>query len=730
MASSNTTESGIHEDLVSFQETPDPFVQMLQKTIDELQVRDDARKFQKTFDRIHQKFPLVNLMEFLELYVEGEYTKELIKRFNLAGYADHKSILQILKISPKRKSTQKGPKAKEINLTDPKLATRYAQVKEKMESVKHHMRETVDRNALRMALTLLLYKNESVFSSARGLSDAIPETLEQFGHVMPRHCGDLLALDRELMAKMTRSILREMEDESLLESDSSGRIRLERHQRRLPQYVLNIVHNRVGITHEKLAVQIRQNLPVMRHMPQAMLLVTLDELVSDYHLVRKAGYWKFRPYFDEYFVFDDYAQLDGHSASKKRKFFGRRISPDDFVKEILALEKGDFEDQDDQVTRIAGMILSRSNMMKHPPNELQEFDFAVDLSKYEFAEKEQKIMREMGLVMSSNNVYVKSMINDKITPKAIEALIALLRDRGRGEQGFLICFSRVNNSVRSILERDKTIQLITREGLTKWCRTTPVIPTRRGAVAVVRQGDHKGDIVKVESVNYESGLADIVLLPNMDAGTQYIGSLEEITLMPRIEKFAAYSGKYFEFLGKLWSISATKKFREVVADGIPASAETKPPVIDATHGRISGDFGKNTRVLVDLSDKPDAYSLEYSTAGLFSCTCLKWRRLNRTEGLCRHLIFVLNEAVKRILSLDDSINARRTEIMLSQIETKMDVFLDRLKYSTAGSDAIRCPSCGVQAVTMVDVKALFGYRRMDPDKKFSLRRQSRCAKCR
>lgn len=722
--------NGSRQDIASFQEAADPFVETLQKTIDELQARSDAREFQKVLDKIYEKFPLVDLMEFLEQHVKGEHTKEMIKRFNLAGYGDHKSILQILKIGSKRKSSQKGPRTKEINMTDPKLAKRYVSLKEKLDASKQHMHKTAVRNALRTVLTLQLYENEAAFTRSKDLTESIPDTIGQFGHVMPSHCEELLGVERPILAKTARSVLQEMADESLLETDASGKIRLEPHQVRLPHYILNIVRNQTGITHEKLAVKIRENLPVMRHMPQAMLLVTLDDLVSNYKIIRKEGYWRSRPYFDEYFLFDDYMQMTERAASKKRRFCGRRIKPDDFVREILALEKGDFEDQDDQVTRIAGMILSRSNMMRHPPNELDDFDFAVDLSRYEFEEKEREIMREMGLVIRSSNVYVKVMISDRITPKTLRRLIALLRDRERGEQGFLVSFAPVNSRVKSLLEDDKTIQLITREGLTRWCSTTPVIPTRRGAVAVVRQGDHKGDIVKVESVNYESGLADIVLLPNRDAKTQYIGSLEEITLMPRTEKFAEYASKYFAFLGKLWSITKTKKFREIVADGMPAAAESRAPVVDMVRGIISCEFGKNARVLVDLSDSPDARSLRYSVDGLFSCTCLKWKHLNRTEGLCRHIVFCLNEAVKKILSSDDSISGQKTEIMLSQIEAKMDVFLDRLKYSTDGASAVRCPNCGVQAATLGDVKRLFGYRQMDPNKKFSLRRQSRCAKCR
>lgn len=730
MSSKHTVKSYADGDNGPFEEIRDPLIVALQDAIGVLQARGDKREFRKVLDKIYLKFPLVDLVEFVDLYVEGEYAKEMIRKFNLAGYADHKDILQILRMRQKRKSIQKGPVAKKINLTDPKMAERYNSIKEKLKPHIPYMREKITHNALRMILTLLLYKNEDSFSSVKDLANTVPETIEQFGHVIPAHCKDLLGVDPTDRTSMAKSILQDMRYESLLDVDASGRVRLERHQLRLQQYMLNAIHKQSGITHEGLAVKIRKNLPVMQHMPQAILLIMLDGLIRDYKILKKEGYWKLRPYFDEYFPFDDYVDVPKHQAVKKSRFFGRRIRPDDFIKEVLALEKGDFEDQDDQVTRIAGMVLSRANMMKHPPNELDEFDFAVDLSQYEFAKSEQEIMQSMGLVIRSNHVYVKVMISDKVTPEVLGYLSDLLSNRGRGEQGLVISFSRISKDAKSILERDRTIQLITKDGLMKWCNITPVIPTRRGAVAVVRRGDYKGHIVKVASVNYESGLADIIMFPNMYAGTQYIGSLEEITLHPKTELFVDHSNKYFTFLGKLRAISKTTKFREIVADGISVLTEGKTSIIDMNNGIIRGNFGKSVRVLVDLADEPDAHSLEYSTEKLFSCTCTKWRDQNRADGLCPHIIFTLNEAVKRILSSDNSISGRKIGIMLSQMEVKMDVFLDRLKYSTNDSGVVRCPNCGMEARTLDEVKSSFGYRQMDPNKKFSLRRQSRCRWCR
>ena len=75
MSAKRVSENDDMRDAVSFQEIPDPFVETLQKAIDALRAKSDAREFGEVLDKIYQKFPLVDLLEFVDLYVEGEYTK-------------------------------------------------------------------------------------------------------------------------------------------------------------------------------------------------------------------------------------------------------------------------------------------------------------------------------------------------------------------------------------------------------------------------------------------------------------------------------------------------------------------------------------------------------------------------------------------------------------------------------------------------------------------------------
>jgi hypothetical protein len=379
------------------------------------------------------------------------------------------------------------------------------------------------------------------------------------------------------------------------------------------------------------------------------------------------------------------------------------------------------------------MILTNSNMMSHPPNELEEFDFAVDLSNYEFTNEQQQIINNLNLEIKSNIIYVKVMINEEIRVDEISDLILKLKKRERNEQAFIISFVRPEKIIEQILEKNKTIQIISKNELKEWCKITPVIPSRRGAVAVIRKGDNRGSIVKIKSINYESGRADIILLPKMEEGTHYIGSLEEIAIPVNMKKFADYSDIYFQFLAKLRQISKTDIFRKIVSEGTSETSEFNK----MCEKRIISDeeieyrFLGNSKCKIDFTKHLDKDSLKYTTNDLFSCTCFLWNQKSKTNGLCEHLIFVLNESIKEIFSLEDKAPQKKIQWYLQQIEQRMDLFLSRLRFSsTDESTMAKCPNCGQIAHSLRGVEERFGYRRMNKDDKFSLRRQSRCKKCR
>ena len=716
---------------MSFQEQVDPLVKNLQIAIDTL--RSDIRRdeFEKTLEKIDEKFPFVDMSEFLKMYVDGEYSKMLIEKFHLSGYDEYYKLLQILKLPKKRKSTQKTVQSREINLQDVKLAKRYKFLQQILEKFHQPIKDKIIHNVLRSIIILYLYSDTHDFTTKETLVRSIPKAIRDFEHLILAPHTSLLTISDADITTMIDSILSNLQEEHFLKKSDSDKFKLEDYWLKIPEYIINIIHNREGITHQDLTAIIKKNIPILSQVPPSLLHIIMYDLISNSKIVKKDGYWKFRPYYDEYFTFDYHKNLileKSNPHQKNTKFYGRKITPDEFIRELIYLEKGDFEDQDDQVTRIAGMILASAPMMAHPPNDLKEFDFMIDLTNYKFTPEQQKIISSLNIKIKSDRIYIKVMINEEVTIEKLSVLTLKLQQRGLHEQGFVIYFEYVGGLLEKMLQNNETIQLISDNKLREWCKITPIIPSRRGSVAIVRQGDRKGDIVKIKSVNYESGMADVVFLSDLIEETLYVGILEEIALASSMERFIDNSDQYFAFLIKLYKISTDESFRSTIVDnsmGFSRMKET-PKIEIASDSNITCNFYGYTKSKIDLDDHPDKCTLIYSADDLFSCTCFQWAHQSKTHGLCEHLIFILNESVKSLLLSDTA----QTECQLEKIEQKMDLFLNRMRYSNPDGSYVVCPHCDKTARILDEVINMFGYRQMNKNDKFSLRPQSRCTKCR
>ena len=720
---------------MSFQEQPHPLTEILQHAIDGLKSDINDREFEAVLQQIDGCFPFVDLSEFLEMYVDGEYSKVLIKMFHLSGYAEYQKLLQILKLPQKRRSIQKTPQSREINMQNKKLAERYECLQEILSRFLPTIKNRIKYNVLRSIILFHLYSNMYNFTTKKAIAYSIPTAITDFEHLVTAPHMPLSIHDSRDLNMQVNSILDGLQERNFLESGDSDRFRLREHQLKIHDYILNTIRNREGITHQDLLSVIKNKIVILSQMPPTLIQIVLHELTSDNSIIKKEGYWKLKPSYDEYFTFEYYKRVtleNSRISGKRQGFCGRKIMPDDFIRELRLLDRGDFEDHDDQVTRIAGMILANSPMMAHPPNELKEFDFVVDLSNYTFTGEQQDTIQNLGIEIRSDITYVKVMTNADITIDELSDLVLKLKKRGHNEQGFIISFAVVDSRVKKMLEHDKTIQLISVNELKQWCKITPIIPSRRGAVAVVRQGRNSGAIAKIKSVNYESGMADVVLLTGMRNCTQYIGSLEEITLDVPLTQFIDHSSKYFEFLRKLHQISKDDVFMSVVADGPAGQSSTQSTsYVEILPYQIKCEFCGHSKTSIDFEEGgTDKQTLDYLTRDLFSCTCFVWIHQSRTHGLCEHLVFLLNESVKRLLSTNIRLSHEEIECTLIEIEERMNLFLRRLKYSSHDGSYAVCPKCDCVAETIGQVESLFGYRQMDKSNKFSLRRQSRCKRCR
>ena len=382
-----------------------------------------------------------------------------------------------------------------------------------------------------------------------------------------------------------------------------------------------------------------------------------EKLIQEGKIKRSKAYHMYRPYQDQISRVElqenkiKRIEKEKEQQPQQRKFFGRKIDPETFLDELERLEKGGLDDEDDQVTRIAGMVLLNSNMLTAPSEILEIFDFAMDITDYKFTAEQEEVMAKTKIVLFSKSIHAKVMINERISI-ILEIIDEIKQELPSGEQAIIITNLSPSDSelikLREKLPEDNSIQIIDRGQLLLWTEITPVIPARKNSICQVRYGDNFGKIVQITSVNYETGMATFEIFPEMNNGSDYIGGLEEI--IPSISNLEYYKmaiENYKEILLTLSNLSTKEKFN------IAMSLKIKNiTILDRDRERESFapvykkefDFGDEITQLNDMNKPKITYD----------CTCEYSKKENINRSLCEHQIASLNKKCLDEKLYDDS----------------------------------------------------------------------------
>ena len=303
--------------------------------------------------------------------------------------------------------------------------------------------------------------------------------------------------------------------------------------------------------------------------------------------------------------------------------YGRTISPDNFIKELKMLVPGDFGDVDDQITRIAGLMLSES--IKMNVSNIPQLDFSIDLENYNFRDEQYQMMKNINLKIISNTLHCKIMLDECLTVDKYNELKKILP---MNEQCIVFTFINIPNQIQDILKHDQTIQIVDELAIKTWVSHTPIIPARKESIVKIYydpMSKLKKTIAFVQQLDYENGFAVVNIISDMSKHTVLITSLEEIDVLKinNIDEFSKYSKRYYDFLTLLFKMSDQNEFTIGLFD-------TEPSNIMIKDSRIFVMFG---------AEKCDMSSIK-NFDGKFSCTCMRFA--DDPSNMCRHIISSLN----------------------------------------------------------------------------------------
>lgn len=643
----------------------------------------NANKFISLIEKTNEKFPFVSLPNFVSDFLNGMFSRKLITKYNLRSYDDLTYIVdKILKLPSSRNKSPKETSLVE-NLQDPKMKNVYDFIISQSNKFQDILGELLHYNILRSIVAFYIIEKKNLSQSE------IIENIETIT-TMFKYQTNLLDIPKFLtsftdylktnLSAKVESIIDYFSSLNYLKKEySSNLLIIDSKYDQLQPLIFSIIDKfPSGISHTNLHKKILKELPLFQFLPNIGIWEdSLNNMEKEGRLIRRLAYWRYSPFLDQIFTRNNYETLVESIRkqivqSGRTKFFGRRINPEKFVDDLEFIEKGDFNYPDDQVTRIAGLVLANSANLKAPTENVKGFDFAVDINNYSFQKEQIEAMKKIDFTITANIIQCLVMINEVIDEKSIERIKSMLPTN---QQAVIFSFRDPTTKVKERLKTDKTVQIIGKDGLLLWTQITPVVPCRSGSLVKIMYGDLHGEIARVNSINYESGIASITTILNYESHSVYVGSLQEIWFGDTPdEKFYEYQNNYEEFLDFLQKnakdIAAFKSiFNEPVrsvkvnvflrySDKIIAT-ETIDPIkeqsVSIVHPspkserryewlfEISGNKPKLTYDIIRNNvSLPLRHTTKNSITEFLSCDCLFYKEQSHNIKLCSHLMIAMN----------------------------------------------------------------------------------------
>ena len=618
--------------------------------------------------KVNRKYPLLFLPDFVEDLVNGTYSRKMMNKYHIHTYNDFNIMTSsTLKFSGRR-SKGHDDDCKEKNLAIRGWKQQYHLLISQFRLFRPQLVDMLNCSVLRALVAHAVLKLQYIpYNSIES------SVLESYSSLKTRfHIPEDVAFEDYIgdgLARKIDSIITRMARVSLLTS-IEGDVSVPAKYADMRIWIRDMIEkNKGSMQYQSLVTKVLGEFPLLRMLPSRDEIDgALDRLERDGNIICKRTFWKFAPYSNLLFSPDFYkASIDAMKAQAvllgRTKFFGRRITPDQFIAELQILESGDLGDQDDQVTRIAGLVLSDAVLLQSPAEHVPEFDFVMDFTNYSFRPKHVDMMRKIDFEVRSNIFHCKVMINDEITASRIDKLRRIVP---AGEQGVVFTCSPVNVDIKRQTRDDRVIQIIDKNGILAWCSITSTMPCRLNSTARVMYGDNRGKAVMVKSANYESGMTTVEVAPDHKEITLPIGCLEEIgpatadltdadpkdlgcnpKMVTCTEDYVAASEEYFEFLCDLASL-AENSFEDGLVLNVRAVHMTRLDLMKSIKPEMFGGPHPDVEVLDEsqyaryVEFKNGIYSTvnirPNETSKSFACEC--YHKLNETYRftLCSHLV--------------------------------------------------------------------------------------------
>lgn len=644
------------------------------------------RNFIEQIKKINQRNPFCYPGYFVRDFIAGFTQTTLQEKYHIWFWMDlHSIIHNILKFSENRYISQKYDNAQELNLKILDWNKKYQEFQNNCKFFEKEINELFFDNVLQTEIIFLLMDNElgseDLFASCKELKNHY-DLFHFVDGDLANSFNKILEIDLE---ERIEDILSGLKRENIIIRSRSNpkKLTVKFSIDEIKNNMINKLKIYGKMDYSTLRNLITNKFPVLRLIPKFGVFETSWKELDKEKKIHIE--WKSRRD-DDFIIFlnEDYQKIDIDIKSIEENqitipFRGRKITPERFVDELLELDKGDFNDADDQVTRLAGLVLAESIKIQSPHEKIKEFDFTIDLKNYKFRPEQLDAISKLNFKINSEIMHVKVMINEVLNLKKYNELREKLPDN---EQGVVITFKKIPLVVKKILEHDPTLQIVDEEGVKIWVSITTRIPARVNSISKIYVdplSKLENKIVRVNSVFYETGIALVSIIPEMKEATVLARSLEEISFNEdSLNNYNVLSKNYFNFL-KTLSIVAPDTFEDGL--NIPIKSIEKKRVKNYQNGRMELIHDAwiveydHVKVEVDLN--------QFKAHSIFKCSCYHMVNQEHSYTMCKHIVSSLNHiTIQKFLT--DGWNSKTRNLM----ERAMISFLERSVSSTAQKIAV------------------------------------------
>ena len=650
------------------------FEKLIESKINSIKNTDELihrRNFIEQVKKIYKKNPFCYIPYFLKDLIHGEAVGKIQDSFHFPNHIDLQIIIKdILNFKEERYRSAQYDDAFELNLNIIGWNEKHVILQNNFKYFENELAELFFENILQAYLVIILMDKyldrQEIFEKCLeiklnySLFRFIDETLSiKFNQFLENNLK--LRIDKILNELMSEKIVYFNRTETKKLKSNLNIDDVKNFTKK------HLKFNDGTISMFSLNTLVNQNFPSLKLIPDLGIFDTaVDELEREKFIHKEYRSSKKNDY--QIFLNDDFEKIEYDikylENTGEIPFKGRKITPETFISELIDLDKGDFNDSDDQVTRLAGLVLAESITLQPPAEKIEEFDFSMNLQNYRFRPEQLEAMAKLDFKINSEVFHVKVMVDEILTLSTYKKLVEKLSD---GEQGVVITFKLLPLSVKKLIANDDTIQVIDEEGVKIWVSITSRLPARVNSICKIysdKLSTLENKIVKVDSVFYEKGIAIVTVFPEMNEVTVLARSLEEIPLFEfNPSNFNLIAKNYFEFIKILTNCTMD----DDLINGFFKNKFTEDPKYSKPVSELKFDY--NT---VHLNFKC------HEKRDIFNCDCIKYAE--NPLQLCSHLVTAIDH-IFRSHSYGDNFwndSNRMKRGLENLLRENIEIILDRL----------------------------------------------------